>query len=296
MSAPAPVAPGGPVHARRSLALFLAAIPLLVAAPLWIRMTDGGPRHPRVDFACLFALVWVPAVASVIARLRFREGFRDLSLRFPTHGAARAWMLAIAIPIAVTVSGYGAAWGLGLAPFSPPLLPAPWPALEGGMPRVAISIVAHLVTGFATWGVLALGEEIGWRGFLLPRLIGARLSTPVLWSGLVWSGWHIPSVLWGGYPAGPNRWISAMIIVVTLTAFAFVLARLRLESGSVWPAVVAHAVWNSAIFDSLERATPATTLWTRETGLLIALSSVIGATLYWQGRWPRRMAPGDPPL
>jgi uncharacterized protein len=296
MNAKTPDAPGDPARTRLSLALFLGLIPALVAVPLWLRIVAGGPRHPRIESACLFALVWVPAVASVIARLCFREGFRDVSLRLPKDHAARIWGFAILIPIAVAVTAYVASWRLGLAPFSPPVLPTPWPAPADGMPRMALALIVHLATGFATWAVLALGEEIGWRGFLLPRLMGARLPAPVLLSGIVWSAWHVPIVLWGGYPAGPNRWVSAAIIVVTLTSFAFVLARLRLESGSVWPAVVAHAVWNSAIFDTLDRATPATTMWTRETGVLVALASVLAAALCWHGRWPRRMAPGDPPL
>lgn len=44
-----------------------------------------------------------------------------------------------------------------------------------------------------------------------------------------------------GYAAGPSPAVSALLLVVLATAFGFVFARLRLQTGSVWLAIVLHA-------------------------------------------------------
>jgi membrane protease YdiL (CAAX protease family) len=43
----------------------------------------------------------------------------------------------------------------------------------------------------------AFGEELGWRGFLLPKMVGARILHPYFVSGLVWAGWHLPLIAFG---------------------------------------------------------------------------------------------------
>ena len=57
----------------------------------------------------------------------------------------------------------------------------------------------------------------------------------------------MPVVLAGGYAAGPLPVLSAVFIMISITSFGYVIARLRLETGSIWPAIVLHAAWNSVI-------------------------------------------------
>ena len=141
------------------------------------------------------------------------------------------------------------------------------------------SIAFHLRRGLAGWLLLALGEEIGWRGFLVVQLKRADTPLPLLACGLIWSAWHWPGLLIGSYPAGPDRMISLVVFTVTLTSFSYSLAALRIASGSVWPATLAHALWNSFFFDSFEGATLASTPWTRESGVLTAVASIVVAVL-----------------
>jgi membrane protease YdiL (CAAX protease family) len=280
MSPPRPVSPDA-TSARRSLILFLLAIPPLVAAPLALRARFGGAGHAHADFACLLGIEWVPAVAATLAILASREGFADLSLALPHPRRFAPFALAALAPLAVAIAGYGLSWSMGLAPFVPP----PAPESAGVAAGFALFALRRLALGLPAWMLLALGEELGWRGFMLPRLLRSALSRPVLISGVIWSAWHWPSVLWGGYPAGPNRALSGVVITITLGAFACVLARLRLESGSIWPPALAHALWNSFMLDSFDRATAAGTIWTRESGLMVALASVTCAALVWRSPW-----------
>ena len=64
--------------------------------------------------------------------------------------------------------------------------------------------------------LLALGEEIGWRGYLLPRLMPLGKPAAYAISGVVWALWHLPLILVGfNYPGYPVLGIFAFILLVT---------------------------------------------------------------------------------
>src|SRR5262249_48516359 len=131
-------------------------------------------------------------------------------------------------------------------------------------------------------------------GYMLTRLIGAGVPRPVLVSGLIWGLWHVPLILGGVYLAGPPPLLAAALWMVTATAFSFVFARLRLETGSVWPAVALHAPWNAVIQTAFDPASPGeeAPLWVGEAGILVALTMVVAAAAFAYGRWTIRRAPG----
>lgn len=274
---------------RAALVRFLVLVPFLVVLPLGLRLRWGGSAHPGFDFACLVALEWTPALAAWLALGSLFPG--NLGLGPPRSHVVRSLIVAILAPLAVAVASYGAAWASGNAPFTAPVAPA-WVG-TGLVQVMAFSIVHHLSRGFGGWLLLALGEEIGWRGFLALQLKRADLPLPMLAGGLIWSSWHWPAMLWGDYPAGPDRMLSLVLLTVTLTSFAYPLAALRLATGSVWPAVLSHALWNSFFFDSFEGATRASTLWTRESGVLTAAASILVAALSFAALAPAVRAAGS---
>src|SRR3712207_2044549 len=122
---------------------------------------------------------------------------------------------------------------------------------------------------------------------MLTRLIDAGVPRPVLASGLIWALWHVPLVLAGVYAAGPSPLLSAVLILVGITSFGYVIARLRLETGSVWPAIVLHTAWNSVILRGFDPATTGagTMLWVGESGILTTLALLAAAVVFSRGRW-----------
>ena len=80
-----------------------------------------------------------------------------------------------------------------------------------------------------------------------------------------------------------------------LTSFGFVIARMRLETGSIWPAIALHGAWNSTIQGAFDPATTGTdagaTLWVGEAGILTALALVIAAVIFSRGYWTLRRVP-----
>ena len=277
------------LRARRGLAIYFAVLVPLSAVfeALMIRGSSSW----------VWALMWTPAAASVVARLALREGFGNVSFRL---GGRRGWKaigLALIFPIVVGLIAYGIAWTTGLVQFSPrPIgLAAPYIAKTtsaGVVFMINLAVAATVVTVYSAR--TAAGEEIGWRGYMLTRLVDAGLPKPILMSGLIWGLWHVPLILGGIYLVGSPRFLAALLWMITATAFSFVFARLRLETGSVWPAITLHSAWNAIIQAAFDPASDGARaqLWIGESGMLVALTMIVAAVVFSYGRWTIRSTPG----
>jgi uncharacterized protein len=275
-------------QARRGLTIYLTVVVVLTALFDVLVVT--------VSPSWIFALMWSPAAASVVARLVLREGFADVSFRFGGRRTLKAILLAVVFPIVIGLVAYGIAWATGLAQFDPQPLGLVASFVGDTASSVTIFVVmlalaATIVTIFAA--LSAAGEEIGWRGYMLTRLIDAGVPRPVLASGLIWGLWHVPLVLAGVYVAGSSPIVSAVLLMVSVTSFGFVFARTRLETGSIWPAIALQAAWNSIIQGAFNPATTGagTALWVGEAGILTALALVVAAVIFSRGRWTMRRVP-----
>ena len=169
--------------------------------------------------------------------------------------------------------------------FNPELIKLATPYL-GVTPSPSVTFMINLVIAVTTITIYsvrtAAGEEIGWRGYMLTRLIDAGLPKPILISGLIWGFWHVPLILGGVYLVGPPPLLAAALWMVTATAFSFVFARLRLATGSVWPAITLHSAWNAVIQTAFDPASTSAgaELWIGESGILVALTMIVAAVLF----------------
>ena len=135
---------------------------------------------------------------------------------------------------------------------------------------------------------------------MLTRLIEGGIPCPVLVSGVIWGLWHVPLIVTGLYVASGQQSmvVTLSVFMVGATAFAFVLARFRSQTGSIWPVIVLHGAWNSVIQSAFDPAVagPGAPLWLGESGILVALTLVGAALLISLGRWRMLGAPGQPLL
>ena len=124
------------------------------------------------------------------------------------------------------------------------------PAGELGLGAVVLTAVVAMPVNAVLGGVLLgagpLGEELGWRGFALPRLVeplGAVGASLVL--GVLWAGWHAPLALvpdwrlasWAVFAVGYPLSLVALSLVLT--------AVWQWSHGSTLLAILGHAVLNS---------------------------------------------------
>lgn len=224
-----------------------------------------------------FSILFPPAIASIITRLMLKEGFQDVSFSFRGHNLRKAYLIAYLFPMAVSLIAYGFTWISGLAEFdfspiqSNANITFPENPYLGFLVLIAIVWTAQVAVNM----FFVAGEEIGWRGYMLTRLIDSGVPYPLLIHGLIWSAYHIPLILTGKYAAasGPSIVLSVVMFTIIATSFSYLLAWVRLDSGIIWPSFVAHATSNALTqiaFNPVTRGNNSM-LWIGESGIVTAM-------------------------
>jgi uncharacterized protein len=158
-------------------------------------------------------------------------------------------------------------------------------------PRTTTLLLA--VPCYATLGVISgmshtLGEEIGWRGFLLPRLVQqVGFTWGCLLSGCIWAVWHYPGLLFSDYNAGTPPVFALSCFTLMVIADSFVIGWLRLKSGNLWTAAVMHASHNlfiQSIFDRMTAPVGRALYVTTEFGAGLVLTTGACALYFWGRR------------
>jgi membrane protease YdiL (CAAX protease family) len=234
-------------------------------------------------------LILSPAIAAIVTELIFEKGLRGLGWSFKPY---RYLAAGYAIPLLYGLFVYGIVWLSGLGIFSIQELSTQLAAqgTPGAQPTTMFLITYSLKT--ATLGVLfacitAFGEEIGWRGFLVPQLAKRySFGATALISGIIWSIWHYPAILFVEYNnAGAPLWFGLICFTIFVIGISFIMAWLRLASGSLWPAVLFHASHNAFIqtlFNPLTKKTALSPYVIDEFGLGLAITGVLIGFVIWQ--------------
>ncbi|NMO20527.1 CPBP family intramembrane metalloprotease, partial [Pyxidicoccus fallax] len=135
------------------------------------------------------------------------------------------------------------------------------------------------------------GEELGWRGYLAPRLLDAGVPWAQALSGLIWGLWHLPLLLRIRGPLGLEHLVTESLFVVLTIALGVAMMRLRLESGSMWPPIVLHGVWNEALSSLASATKPSQSIWLGESGILMTAASLLLLAPLLRGSWSARRTP-----
>ena len=178
VQSPVDVTSASRLRARRGVVLFLVSVAAFDVVLTTVIVVTGNP-------VWILVLMWSVAVSSLICRLVLREGIRDVSFRFGGKRTLAYLAAAVVFPLVVGFIAYGVAWITGVATFTP---------TSSGFPLLLLSLAT---LGTVLGAVTAAGEEIGWRGYLLTRLIDAGVPRPVLVSGVIWGLWRVsPDRCW----------------------------------------------------------------------------------------------------
>jgi uncharacterized protein len=230
-----------------------------------------------------------PTVAALIMLLVVtregysKEGWKVLGLH---RLGLSVWWIAFGLTLLITVAASAIVWATPLASFVVP---------EGGIVDPVMSFLIQVVLFTLTF---ALAEEIGIRGYLLPKLMSVGRTRALLVSGLVFATWHMPLILLTPvFPVG-NKLISLPLFYATVVAASFVYGYLRIYTGSVWPASMAHAVHNAAwgalgAFTATSYPVIVNKYLVGDYGVLILVGAVIGA-IWLNRRLMGRSTPGEP--
>ena len=188
---------------------------------------------PQSTLFQAFVLIgaFAPALAALAVRKWVtREGFADAGLGL----APRKWIyyaLALAIPIAASLMVVPAVPALGIA------------RPDFTAPNLAVTILRLSVASVVLTPLL-WGEEFGWRGYLQLRLFAGRPVAAAVATGLIWGVWHYPLLMLGTELPGHTPLVLLLFPIGTVF-YSIVFGWLRLRSGSIWTASLAHSAINN---------------------------------------------------
>jgi membrane protease YdiL (CAAX protease family) len=246
----------------------------------------------------VLGLMWCPAIAAILTHLLHGIPFSEMGWK-PKQ--ARYLAISYLLPIAYALITYLVIWfsktgGFYNKDFVERIgMQTGYPGLPAG---IAITIYV-LVTGtIGMFGSMfsAFGEEIGWRGFLVPQFAKNHSFTATsITVGIIWSIWHYPILLFADYNNGAPAWFSLTCFTVLVISISFAFTWLRLKSGTLWTGVLLHASHNlfiQAIFTPLTFDTGNTKYFIDEFGIGLPVTAVIVAIIFWK---KRKELPGTEP-
>jgi uncharacterized protein len=225
-----------------SIAWVLFLLPLLVGAP-------GSSLRQNVSLVCWTAAMWAPGLAAIFAtRVIDKEPLRTLNLRH--LGERKMYLWAWLLPIFLTVMAGLLTWLSGAGKLDLQFTAIRQALAQAGSPQISplliigLQMLIALTVGPLFNTLFGLGEELGWRGYLLPKLLPLGQRRAILLSGAIWGVWHMPAILQGhNYPQHPLAGVFLMIVFCIL--FGTILSWLYLRTRSPWAPALGHGSLNA---------------------------------------------------
>jgi membrane protease YdiL (CAAX protease family) len=154
-------------------------------------------------------LMWCPAIGALLTCKYLGRSVASLGWQW---GETRYQVFSYLIPLGYAALVYSIAWSTGLAGLNPKQTPEVYANFFGLGPMhkplgIALYFLVVATTGVIENCATTLGEEIGWRGFLVPELARRfSFTATALLSGVIWAAWHVPIIVFGGYNQGTPVW------------------------------------------------------------------------------------------
>jgi membrane protease YdiL (CAAX protease family) len=200
--------------------------------------------------------MFAPMIAHNATRLITREGWANTLLRPDFRsGRWRYYLTAWFLPIVATPVGGAIYYLLFPEHFDPSMAfvrelglisigsgTEPWAFFLTGAALAVASPLSPLL-------LMSLGEEFGWRVYLLPKLMPLGGRRAVLLVAVIHGIWHWPAILMG-YEYGFGYWgepvVGPLLFLVFVLCLSAFLAWVTLRSGGVWPAALGHGAVNAS--------------------------------------------------
>ncbi|MCE6991522.1 type II CAAX endopeptidase family protein [Dyadobacter sp. CY323] len=276
-------------ESRKAIGIFL-LLTFALSSVVWILTINSG--EGRIGGRIYgYGIMWCPALATWLTCRILNYKISDLAWQWgkPKY---QAW--AYFVPVAYSLIAYLIIWLAGWGGFynkefvTEAAKSLGWAGLSPGV-FIPLFFVVNGVIGLFGSMSTALGEEIGWRGFLVPHLndITSYTYTSLI-SGMIWAFWHYPLIIWGHYNGGTPIWYGLTCFTVAVVSASFIYTWFRLKSGSLWTGVMLHASHNLFIQTFFTPVTivssPRTNYFIDEFGAVLAVVSLFAAIYFWSRR------------
>lgn len=256
----------------------------VISAGIFIWMFNGA----RDSMAAVALMMWTPGISAILTSLFSKDKIRSYGWRL---GKARFLIYAYLFPLVVSIAAYGLVWLSGFAEFTTQkVIYYNWARMLGfKLPApFVIGLSSKMVIAFLFAIPFVLGEEIGWSGFVTPKLLKIS-SVPVtsIVVGFYWAIWHYPAIIGGFYGQGTPLWIALPGFTLVCIGGSLVRTVLVLKSKNLWVGTILHASSNTilmGIFWEMTVRKGYAGYLVSETGIIVGAVYVIAAALFWKNQ------------
>ena len=262
-----------------SIGVFLALVIVLYPLGYWLifRLSSAIPLMLSVG------------LAAILTCLITRKSMRDLGWHWASwkfHG------ISYFLPLSYAALAYGLIWAFGVGGWydSAFVLEQKESYNLGAWSNTAVIVFHFLLTATVSFILLlpsVLGEELGWRGLLVPELSKLMPFTGIaLVSGFLWAVWHWPLMFLGLYGNETTPVLYQLVcFTLGIMSMSVIMTYVRLKSGSLWPAVIfhmSHNVFLQKFFDPMTSAKANSAWFLDEFGIVVPTILTVLAIFYWK--------------
>ena len=189
-------------------------------------------------------LMWVPTIAAIIAGCISQKesngkiSFKKLLQSIGFQKTSIKWILLSCLIPAVYI-------GIPYVLF--------WIAFPNSLDMSKASVIQLVlmsVVGIFIGLITAIGEEIGWRGYLVPATLErVGIKKALIYTSIFWGVWHLPILISGLYMPGTPAWYSVPAFLFMIIPVGMIYGIITIKTKSIWPAIFLHAAHNT--FDQL---------------------------------------------
>lgn len=228
----------------------LAYLPLYVITPILNKVcgeylySTTSSRSTLVT-AYVFGVfgMFAPSVAHVLTRLFTKEGFKNIYLGLNFKGNARYYIASVGVKLLEATIVMFLMWAVLMKgnSFTEVFQGGDWQLKIG---TFLLQLAASIILFFP-----GFGEEWGWRGYMMPKLL-ELMPKPVaiIVGGVIWGLWHAPLTVSGhnfGLEYKFYPWLGILLMSVFCVLMNAFLTLLTECTKSIYPAAFCHAVNNN---------------------------------------------------
>ncbi len=222
----------------------------------------------------LVSMIMVTVGTFIAGKYVFRDTFRDAGWNW---GKPKYYLIVFALPVIVWVFPQFITILLGMQ-----TLPESFNIFNA---------ITLFLQSFTITLIPAFGEEFGWRGYLLPRLLLKHsIKKALIIQAFIWWGWHLPVLIFAGIntPIVKENIILSIIIILAISIVpsmmhAVIFSYFWSASSSLLVATIYHAAFDE-VRDTVENIVSLGSLAQLWQMLLLTF---IGAILLWKGKWKK---------
>ncbi len=221
--------------------------------------------------------MWCPGMAGIICLRFFKEPVGNIGFNWNKTSIN---LLSFLFPLLYMGIAYGLIWSLGLARVDYEFIGSITDKM--GMEQGFLGLPMYLITlalfGMGNYLFAATGEELGWRGYLLKKLLvnNGRIRSSLI-VGIIWAVWHFPLFHVVGLEFNLANWFLLSNFFGMVIGLSFIYTWFYLRSQNIWTSALLHTSHNMFLqrfFTALTLEDENSYLYTDETGVMLMLVTV----------------------